>query len=387
MTYDVIIVGAGPAGLSTALHLAQLDPELATRILVLEKARHPRFKLCGGGLVVDAESILARLGLDAGEVPHTDAEAIHFDFEGRGLKIRVPKSHSLRVIRRDEFDAWLAKKAKSKGIEIREGVTVKTVVPGDGGVQVETDAGTFQARAVVGADGSNGVVRRCVLPDVPLRTARVLEVLTPPVSDEGPRCARASHRRQDAYFDFFCVPGGIAGYVWDFPTQVNGRAMQCWGVYDCNLLAGEDRPPLREPLAEEMERHGFHLADYELKGCPIRWFDPLSRFAVPGVLLVGDAAGADPMLGEGISMALGYGRLAALSLHRAFLLKDYSFLDYRRRILLSPLGRALTARAVIAQLSYHLRWRWFQRLVWRHLKGLVSAIAWLFVINWARRTV
>ena len=49
--YEVIIVGSGPAGVSTWLHLHKLDPQLAARTLVLEKAQHPRHKLCGGGIM------------------------------------------------------------------------------------------------------------------------------------------------------------------------------------------------------------------------------------------------------------------------------------------------------------------------------------------------
>jgi flavin-dependent dehydrogenase len=178
MDRDVLILGAGPAGLSTALHLARDCPPLAPRVLVLDKARHPRPKLCAGGLVADAEVILQRLGLDVSEVPHADASAAHFDFEGRGLTIRPFKRHVLRIIRRDEFDAWLAGKVREQGIE-REQVTVKEVRPDADGVTVVTDHGEFRAQVVVGADGSNGVTRRCVLAREPVHTARVLEVITP----------------------------------------------------------------------------------------------------------------------------------------------------------------------------------------------------------------
>jgi flavin-dependent dehydrogenase len=179
MNHDVIIIGGGPSGLSTALHLQRIAPDLTSRVLILEKARYPRLKLCAGGLVPDAELILQRLGLDTSEVPHVDVKDIHFDFEGRGLKIRIPKRRALRVIRRDEFDSWLATKVRERGIEIREGVTVQNVIPDRDSVTVETDQGRFHAQVIVGADGSNGITRRCIFPGVPVHTARVLEVLTP----------------------------------------------------------------------------------------------------------------------------------------------------------------------------------------------------------------
>ncbi|MGB8984090.1 MAG: NAD(P)/FAD-dependent oxidoreductase [Anaerolineales bacterium] len=383
---EILIIGGGPSGLSTALHIARDFPQLTPSILILEKARHPRPKLCAGGLVVDAEVILQRLGLDVGEVPHVDADRLHFDFEAKGLNLRVPGRHALRIIRRDEFDQWLAKKAESRGIEIQEQITVKNIIPDEEGVTVETDHGDFQARVVVGADGSNGITRRCLFPNASVNTARVLEVITPQhhvVAKQSPR--NDIHREGSAYFDFFPIPSNIAGYVWDFPTQVNGEAMRCWGIYDTNLLAGEKRPQLKEPLAREMSRLGFDLSRYEIQGYPIRWFSPENQMSVPRVLLVGDAAGADPFLGEGISIALGYGALAAREIGQAFRRNDFSFRGYQQRVLTSALGRALIARWLIAQFIYLFKWKWFQILVWWILKPMVFLFAWLFVLNWGKR--
>ncbi len=377
---DIIILGGGPSGLSTALHLKQIAPHLTPRILILEKGYYPRFKLCAGGLVIDAEIILERLGLDVREVPHVDVDSAHFDFAGSGLTIRVPKRHAIRVIRRDEFDSWLAQKTREAGIEIREGIAVRSITPDKDGVTVETDQGNFYTPIVVGADGSNGVTRRCILPNAPISTARVLEVITP-VEQNG----ILSHKSKDAYFDFFPVPDNIAGYVWDFPTQIKGEAMRCWGIYDTNLLADETRPALKEPLAQEMTRHGFNLNDHEIKGHPIRWYDPQNQISVPRVLLVGDAAGADPIFGEGISIALGYGAIAAREISESFRRNEFSFSGYKHRLVRSGLGQTLFVRWVITNIIYPIKWKWFQILLWRMAKPVVLILAWTFVLNWSKR--
>lgn len=378
LKHDVLILGGGPSGLSTALHLTKIAPHLAHRILILEKEHYPRLKLCAGGLVIDAERILEDLDLDVREVPHVDVETAHFDFAGRGLNVRVPQRHAIRVIRRNEFDYWLAKKAEDQGIEIKQGITVKNILTDENGVTVITDQGEFRAQIVVGADGSNGVTRRCIFPNDPIYTARVLEIITPTV-EESP------HKPDQAYFDFFPVPNNIAGYVWDFPTVVNGQSMRCWGIYDTNVLADKSRPALKEPLANEMKRHGFNLDDYEIKGHPIRWYNPRSKISMPRVILVGDAAGADSVFGEGISIALGYGAVAAQEIAESFQRNEFSFRGYKRRLARSGLGQTLFARWIITYIIYPIKWKWFQILLWRILQPIVLFVAWVFVLNWSKR--
>jgi flavin-dependent dehydrogenase len=132
-----------------------------------------------------------------------------------------------------------------------------------------------------------------------------------------------------------------------------------------------------------MRCHGADLESVEIQGHPIRWFSPRSELSVPRVILVGDAAGTDGIFGEGISIALGYGRVAAQAIRAAVTRGDYTFRDYRRRVLLSPLGLALVVRTTITHILYRLRWAWFQRFFWR--TRLVAAVSFLLVLNWAKR--
>ena len=379
--YDLIIVGAGPSGLSTALHLAQLAPEIIERTLILEKAHHPRPKLCGGGLLPDAEVILHNLGLDVTEIPHCDVDWARFDFDGKGMKMRGEKKgrYTFRTIRRHEFDAWLAGKARQRGFRIQEDTAVKRVNVAESGVVIETDRGTYQASVVVGADGSKSIIRRAVIPQEKTHTARLLEVATEPAGEE------SFHIQTDSYFDFLYVPQGILGYSWDFPALDNGRPIRMRGIYDSNVYPVKAAISLREALADEFMHHGCHLEEYQLEGHPLRWFEARNAFAVPRILLVGDAAGSDALFGEGISAALGYGELAARVIQKAFAEEDFTFRDYKTTLLRSALGKTLRRRTWLAKVFYRLRSRFIQAFVWRKLGWLVEWVMQTFMIGWARR--
>ncbi len=379
--FDLIIVGAGPAGISTALHLAQIEPGMVARTLILEKARHPRPKLCGGGLVPDAEVILRHLGLDSAEIPHCDVDWAHFDYAGKGFRMRGEHggSFAFRTIRRHEFDAWLADKARARGFLIREDTTVKGVAICGSEVLLDTDQGEYRASVVVGADGSKSVVRRAVLPQERTHTARLLEIVTEP------RPEKSFHVQANSYFDFLYVPQGILGYTWDFPALENGRPVRVRGIYDSNVYPVETDISLPEALADEFGRHGYRLDKYKLEGHPLRWFEAKSAFSAPRILLVGDAAGADALFGEGISIALGYGHLAARAIKAAFDRQDFTFRGYKSSILRSELGKSLRRRTWMAKTFYRLRSRRIQAFVWRKLGWLVEWVMQTFMIGWAKR--
>jgi flavin-dependent dehydrogenase len=379
--FDLIIVGAGPAGISTALHLARIAPELVGDCLILEKDRHPRPKLCGGGLLPDAEQILQSLGLDSREVPHFDVDWAHFDYGGKGMRMRAEKdgTFAFRVIRRDAFDAWLAGKARASGFMIQENATVKAVSVHGAEVLVETDQGEYRASVVIGADGSKSVVRRMVVPHEKAHTARLLEIVTEP------RPETSFHIQDNSYFDFLYVPKGIQGYTWDFPAVEDGRPVRVRGIYDSSIHPVKADISLQAALADEFARHGYRLENYKLQGHPLRWFEAKHAFSVPHILLVGDAAGADALFGEGISLALGYGRLAAQAVKEAFARGDFRFQDYRSSILHSAMGKALQRRTWMAKIYYRLRSRRIQALIWRKLGWLVEWVMQTFMIGWAKR--
>mgnify|MGYP000028155542 CR=1 FL=1 len=118
MQAEIVIVGAGPAGCATALSLCQLDPALAGRTLVLERARHPRPKLCAGGCVADVDNCLRRLGLDLSNQPHVPVSTMQFLYGDRGFAFQ-PDPVSLRVVRRAQYRLW----AMARGVRSLTGAT------------------------------------------------------------------------------------------------------------------------------------------------------------------------------------------------------------------------------------------------------------------------
>ncbi len=338
---DVVIVGGGPAGLATALHLVRLDPAWADRCLVLEREHYPRHKLCGGGVTPFGLSQLRRLGLRL-KVPYVPVRELHFCYRGR--IIRLPGDPALVVVRREAFDAWLAQETRARGVRVVEGQRVQSLEPSPDGLVVHTERETFLARAVVGADGSRGVVRRALgTAGRSSRVARLLEVLTP-ASGAEPEFLEGVAR-----FEFSPVREHLQGYAWDFPSLVAGRPTLNQGVYDARVAVRRPKANLPRLLAAHLGH-----APEKVEGHPIHRFTPWNRLAGPGLLLVGDAAGADPLFGEGIGPALAYGEVAARTLHTAFQRGDLSFQTYRRQLLASPVGRYLLLRWYVAWWCYRL---------------------------------
>jgi flavin-dependent dehydrogenase len=373
--FEIIIVGAGPAGLSTGLHLAQMAPELVGRTLVLEQAAHPRPKLCAGGVVPGGESYLRRLGLDMRAVSSVPVHEVAFAYQGRRSAIRRDPA-CFRVVRRQDFDAWLADAARQRGLNLQERTRVEEVQVESDLATVRTDRGDIIARAVVGADGAKSVVRRRVAGrQREAQLARLLEVHLP--SSQQSEIESGAQ----ALFDFSWMAAGVQGYVWDFPTPANGQSMRTWGVYDSRIDPRLPAKSLKPALEEALSRVGRSLQEAKLESHPFRWFGPQSPLSVPHVLLVGDAAGADPIVGEGISFALGYGEVAAAALRDAALRDDFSFTRYRQQVLRHRIGRYLRRRSLVARLMYNIHSPTFFCFVWPLVGPLVNHL----LIDWGER--
>jgi menaquinone-9 beta-reductase len=343
---DVVIVGAGPAGMSAAIQLARSQrPQL--RVVVLEKSRHPRPKLCGGGVTPFGDDMLRRLGLDL-EPPHVPVREIHFVFGATTLVLRGDPA--MRVVRREDLDHWLVRQGIAAGALVRQQEAVRTLARDAGGAfVVTTDRGELRAPVVIAADGSASTVLRLLGWQAPQRTARLLETLTAPRPGE-----REAWTRGVAEFDFTPVLGGIQGYYWEFPSRADGVDRMSRGLYDSRAGGDPPAPPLRAAFEAELARRGAVAPPGSIHGFPLRWFDRRGPFAAPGLLLAGDAAGADPFFGEGIAFALAYGEAAARSVLAAFLAGDFAFAGYRRRILEHDVLRRLATRARVARVLYGL---------------------------------
>lgn len=332
---DLVIVGGGPAGLSTALHLHAVAPAL--RVVVVEKASYPREKICAGGVGARAFRILEKLGVEVA-CPKVPIDALALRMDGRTVVSRAPGLAV--VVRRVEFDHALAHQARARGIEILEGTTVERItIDEETGVRVTTATGLeLHARAIVGADGVSGVVRRQTgFAQSGLR-AQVAELDTEGVAEDQPR--------DTIVFDLGV--GDLNGYAWDFPTVVDGRPLVCRGAYVIRNLGPDDA---RGRLAAYLAERGLRIKDYRIKQFAERGWEPGAEISAPRVLLVGEAAGIDIATGEGIGQAIEYGAVAGPYLARAFERDRLRFSDWHLVVDRHHLGFQLRIR--------HACYRWF----------------------------
>ncbi len=292
MRVDAIVVGAGPGGASAAHALASAGAS----VVILERARFPRDKPCGGGVLLSA---LRHLPFDISPVVEQEIRGFRVRYR-RDAEFSHRYDHPLAVMtQRSRLDAFLAEQACAAGAELRDGDAVRGIEL-NGEVALRTARGDLlTAGVVIAADGANGFCRRALgLPR--LRAAVALEGNAP----RGQAAAQDAARRWTDHvgLELGSMPGG---YGWVFPKAEH-----------CNLGVGgypAAAPNLRRELAAYAHSEGFDpdaLEQLRAHHLPLR--DAGQPLTVGPVALVGDAAGLiDPLSGEGIGNAIRSGQLAA----------------------------------------------------------------------------
>jgi geranylgeranyl reductase family protein len=309
-TYDVIVVGSGPAGSTLAYELAKKGVDVA----VLEREKLPRPKLCGGGLTLKTVHLLP---FDISPVVHCTVQRLVLLYRGREALVIEDGQPLFMTSMRDEFDCFLAEKAAGQGAAILEDQPVREILEREDHYELRTRDSLFRARVVVGADGANSMVALSRGLHRELFLALALEGEVANYSLSRPL------RTDTALVDW----GGIRnGYGWVFPKRGHatigvgapvGRASQLRHYWDA-LMQRFVKDPLVRPRIK-----GHHL--------PVRKAGtPIQR---KQVLLIGDAAGlVEPFTGEGIYYAIRSAQIAALEIPKVLSGESQGFREYEQRI-------------------------------------------------------
>jgi geranylgeranyl reductase family protein len=276
--YDTIVVGAGPAGSTAAYRLASAGAS----VLLLDRARFPRDKPCGGGVTERAARLLP-FPLDP-VVEHVVTAADLRLRYGRQVA-RGTGAPIAYMTQRKRLDHYLAQRAAEAGADFRDGTRVTAVENGEGGVSVAADGERYSAEALVGADGVNGLSARALGLGGNQHVGVALEGNLPYAKLPPGRY----HGR--LVMELGTVRGG---YGWVFPKGDHAN----FGVGGW----ASEGPALRDHLRRLCAAHDVSFEDLEeLRGYRLPLRSARSALAKGRALLVGDAAGLiDPVSGDGM---------------------------------------------------------------------------------------
>lgn len=288
--WDVVVVGAGPAGCHAAWNLGRRG----RNVLLVDRATFPRWKPCAGGITVKAAPYIPRELHDLFEEEIREA-IISFGPDA------VTRIHTRRpvgwMVHRESFDAaHLDLVRQCASVAVVEGCRVSAVEEMADRVRVHSSSGVLEARAVIGADGVEGMVARALRGWAERDCVVVFEG---EAWLDGPQGAHGS-----ALFDLEHFPGG---YGWVFPK----RHRCSIGGYVENGEGGRSvRARYRSFVKEWEPLRGSET--YRSRGYRIPLGGTSRRLNTNRIVLVGDAADAvDPVTGEGIAFAFKTAHLAA----------------------------------------------------------------------------
>ncbi len=306
--HDVLVVGAGPAGIAAAIHLHRRG----ARVTVIDKATFPRDKCCGDGLTTGALRLLDELDFE----PRTVAswtechDVILRSPTGKVVQLRLPEGNGqfAAIAPRKELDHALVQHARHMGIEVIEGVSFERITGYDNGkVQVVLDPiGERTYSWIVAADGMWSSVRKGLGANLPDYLGDWHAFRQYATNVTGP-----AKEKLFVWFDEDLLPG----YAWSFPLQ-GGRANVGFGILRGSKSSPADmksqwqsllqRPHVRAALGEDAE-----MVD-RVTAWPIPARVTDATLSTTGVVFIGDAACVtDSLTGEGIGQALLSGKLAA----------------------------------------------------------------------------
>ena len=285
-SFDALVVGGGPAGSTTAYRLA----ERGLSVLLVDKARFPRDKPCGGGMTLRA---VKQCPVDPTPVVEEEIEDIEMRFRFGDAVVRHARLPCVWMTQRKRLDAFLLDAARERGAEVLEETKVEL---GDDGVHTLAGGERIAAAAVVGADGANGTSARTLGLGGSILHGVAFEGNVPYTEISHERYARR------LVLELADIPGG---YGWVFPKadHVNIGV----GGWD------SEGPKLRDHLRRLCEAHGVETEQLrELRGHRLPLRRASTRMASGRALVVGDAAGLiDPVSGDGMYECFVSSRLAA----------------------------------------------------------------------------